>query len=277
VALARIPPSTGLEPAGGAERPEPAVQPFGVSQRHVNVSPTSLALHGIALPSSGFSRTVEEFRALKRHVLSSASRARSTADAASGRIILVTSARPGEGKTFTATNLALALAYEKDARVLLMDADAYRQSLMSYLGISADKGWLDVISEPSPPLDRITLKTNVQGLWVVPAGRERGEIPEIMSSRHMKKLLDLLMQEDPGRYIVIDALPCLTSTEPSILAPLAGQALFVVAAHQTSQADIESSLRLLSGSPSVSLLLNKTEPLLSEQFQGYGYAYASQR
>jgi Mrp family chromosome partitioning ATPase len=190
--VVRVSPSTRFEPIGGGERAEPGIRPPGVSQRHVNVSPTSLALHGIALPSSGFSRTVEEFRALKRHVLSNASRARSAADAASGRIILVTSARPGEGKTFTATNLALALAYEKDARVLLMDADAYRQSLMSYLGISADTGWLDVISEPSPLLDLVTLGTNVPGLWVLPAGRERGEIPEIMSSRHMKKLLDLL-------------------------------------------------------------------------------------
>jgi protein-tyrosine kinase len=275
--VVRVSPSTRLEPVGGGERAEPGVQPSGLGQRHVNVSPTSLASHGIALPSSGFSRTVEEFRALKRHVLSNASRARSAADAAPGRIILVTSARPGEGKTFTAANLALALAYEKDARVLLMDADAYRQSLMSYLGISADTGWLDIVSEPSPALDRVTLGTNVPGLWILPAGRERGEIPEIMSSRHMKKLLDMLIREDPGRYIVIDALPCLTSTEPSILAPLAGQALFVVAAHQTSREDIESSLRLLSASPSVNLLLNKTEPLLSEQFKGYGYAYASQR
>lgn len=269
--------STHFEPVGGAVRLEPDAQRSNADQRHVNISPTSLASHGIALPSAGFSRTVEEFRALKRYVMSNASRARSPADAAPGRIILITSARPGEGKTFTATNLALALAYEKDARVLLMDADAYRQSLMNYLGISADTGWLDVITQSSPTLERVILKTNVPGLCVLPAGQEREKIPEMMSSRHMKKLLELLTNEDPGRYIVIDALPCLTSTEPSILAPLAGQALFVVAAHQTSREDIESSLRLLSASPSVNLVLNKTEPLLSEQFKGYGYAYASQR
>jgi hypothetical protein len=57
---------------------------------------------------------------------------------------------------------------------------------------------------------------------------------------------------------------------------LAGQVLFVVAAHQTSREDVESSLRLLNASPSVNLVLNKAEPLLSEQFKGYGYAYANQ-
>ncbi|HEY2445523.1 MAG TPA: AAA family ATPase [Rhizomicrobium sp.] len=266
-----------VERIGSLETTDRKAVPSRDEERYVTISPTSLASYGIALPSSGFSRTVEEFRALKRHVMTNASSARSASDATPGRIILVTSARPGEGKTFTATNLALALAYEKDARVLLVDADAYRQSLMSCLGISADVGWLDIVTKPTPDLSEVSLKTNVPGLTVLPAGKERSEIPELMSSRHMKKLLELMTREDPGRYIVIDALPCLTSTEPSILAPLAGQTLFVVAAHQTSREDIESSLRLLSASPSVNLVLNKTEPLLTEQFKGYGYSYASQR
>jgi Mrp family chromosome partitioning ATPase len=94
-----------------------------------------------------------------------------------------------------------------------------------------------------------------------------------MSSRRMGMLLEELTREDPGRFIIIDALPCLPSTEPSILAALAGQTLFVVAAHQTSREEVDSALRLLNSSPSVNLVLNKVEPLLSEQFKGYGYAY----
>ena len=82
------------------------------------------------------------------------------------------------------------------------------------------------------------------------------------------------VRKDPGRLIIIDALPCLTSTEPTVLSALAGQTLFVVAAHETSKEDIESSLRLLSASPSISFVLNKTEPMLTEQFKGYGYDYA---
>jgi Mrp family chromosome partitioning ATPase len=93
----------------------------------------------------------------------------------------------------------------------------------------------------------------------------------------MNQLLDDLIRSDPGRFIIMDALPCLTSTEPTILTALAGQTLFVVAAHKTSREDIESSLRLLNNSPNVSLVLNKAEPLLTEQFKGYGYDYAYQR
>jgi Mrp family chromosome partitioning ATPase len=252
--------------------------PGAKEARRVTVSPVTLAAHGITLPVEGFSRTVEEFRALKRQVLSIALHNRNAGAGQSGnRIILVTSARAGEGKTFTAVNLALALAVEKDTRVLLMDADAYRQSLMSFLGISAETGWLDAATETNLPIGALIIGTNIPGLSVLPAGKERPEIPEIMSSRRMAGLLDRLVQEDPRRFIVIDSLPCLSSTEPAILAAIAEQTLFVVAAHQTSRENAESSLRLLAGSPSVSLVLNKAEPLLCEQFKGYGYAYANSR
>jgi Mrp family chromosome partitioning ATPase len=225
------------------------------------------------LPGSGFSRTIEEFRAIKRHVLANALRARDPNAPANNRVVLVTSCRPGDGKSFAAVNLALALAYEMDTRVLLFDADAYRQSLLEYLGISAEVGWLDVVSAGSAVPGNLVLQTNLPGLSVLPAGKQRAEIPELMSSRTMKGLFDELVREDPKRYIIVDALPCLTSTEPSILAALAGQTLFVVAAHKSSRDEVEASLRLLNASPSVNLILNKAEPLLAEQFKGYGYAY----
>lgn len=252
--------------------------PHPINGEHVqiNLSPTILAANGIVLPTTGVSRTREEFRALKRHVISQALRSGNGAEQMSRRVILVTSSRPGEGKTFTATNLALALSFEKDARVLLMDADAYRQSLMTYLGLSANTGWLDSISCDTSAAAQI-IKTNLTGFSVLPAGKERAQIPELMSSRKMNQMLDDLVRADPGRFIVIDALPCLTSTEPTILSCLAGQTLFVVAAHKTSREDVESSLRQLNNSPNVSLVLNKAEPMLTEQFKGYGYDYAYQR
>jgi Mrp family chromosome partitioning ATPase len=243
----------------------------GSRQRIVALSPTSLAANGIALPGAGFSRTVDEFRAVKRHVLANAMRARGTSSPAASRVVLVTSAKPGDGKTFTAINLAFALAYEKDTRVLLLDADAYRQSLLEYLGISADGGWIDLVSAASVVPGDTVLHTNVPNLEILAAGKQRPEIPELMSSRHMKKLLDELVREDPDRYIIIDSLPCLTSTEPSILAALAGQTLFVVAAHQTRRDEIDSSLRVLNASPSVNLVLNRAESVLTEQFKEQAY------
>jgi protein-tyrosine kinase len=253
-----------------------AGEPPAISQRIVTLSPTSLAARGIVLPSAGFSRTVEEFRALKRSVLANVAHDRGMSQSGADRIVLVTSSNMGEGKTFVAINLALALAYEKDARVLLMDADAYRRSLLAYMGISADVGWIDYVANRTTPLDDLMLQTNVPNLSILPSGKERNEIPELMSSQQMKNLLDELTGQCPNRIIIVDSLPCLASTEPSILAALAGQTVFVVAAHQTSRGDLESSLRLVSASPNVSLLLNKAEPRLSEQFKAYGYGYQQQ-
>ena len=257
-------------PSGG-----PSASHLGstVNQRTVVVSPTSLAESGIVLPGSGPSRTVEEFRSLKRHLFANSSQVERDSDRASHRIILVTSAKPGDGKTFVSINLALSLAYEKDTRVLLIDADAYRKSVMTVLGISAEQGWLDLVSDGSVNAREAILRTNIPNLAVLPAGAKRAEIPEIMSSRNMENLLNTLLNEDHRRYIIIDSLPCLTSSEPAILAGLASQTLFVVAANQTAQLEVQSSLRLLHASPKVTLILNKAEPMLTEQFGDYGYAY----
>jgi Mrp family chromosome partitioning ATPase len=193
---------------------------------------------------------------------------------AKNRIVVVTSARPGEGKTYTATNLALAFAYEQDTRVLLVDGDAYRHSILDYLGISADKGWLDVITDTAS-LNSVKLRTNFPNLELLPAGRERSGIPELMSSDRMNAFLGELQNADPSRILIIDSVPCLTSTEPAILSELAGQTLLIVAADETPRDDIEASLRALKASASVNLVLNKTHPLLTEQFRSYGYNYAS--
>jgi Mrp family chromosome partitioning ATPase len=246
-------------------------------QRQINISPTLLAAQGIVLPSSGSSRVVEEFRAVKREVMANIARARQSASSGRSRMVLVTSARPEDGKTFTAINLSLALALEKDTQVLLVDADGYRQSAMKYLGISSDTGWLDVVCGNVVNPNEVIMRTNLPGLSVMPAGAERPEIPELMSSAKMSDLLDALTEEDLSRIVVVDSVPCLNSMEPAILAGLAGQTIFVVAAHKTERSEIETSLRLLNASPNVSLVLNRAHPQLTEQFKGYGYAYASKR
>jgi protein-tyrosine kinase len=246
-------------------------------QQTATVSPTSLAINAIMLPSAGSSRTVEEFRAIKREIIASIARTRQTVSNSKSRTVLVTSASPKEGKTFTAINLALALAYEKDSKVLLIDADAYRQCAVSYLGISSEYGWLDVVAAKGTDARDLIIRTNLPGLSVLPAGRQRPEIPELMSSKRMPELLDELARDDPTRFIVIDSVPCLHSTEPSILAGLAGQTVFVVAAQKTAHSEIEASLRLLNASPNVSLVLNKVHPQLTDQFKRYGYAYETQR
>jgi receptor protein-tyrosine kinase len=259
------------------EVPRVEVPPRTPQTRTVNVSPTSLAANSISLPSAGFVRTVEEFRVIKRQVLTNASRSATTGHNDYSRVIMVTSAKPGDGKTYTAINLALSIAYEKDLKVLLVDADVYRQSMLSYLGVTADIGWIDLLADRKLTFSDILLHTNIPNLSVLPAGHSHPEVPELLSSRRMGAMVAEMARRYPDRFIIFDTLPCLASSEPGILASLVGQTLFVVAAHETSRDQVESSLRLINGCPNVSLILNKAEPMLTDQFGAYGYNYNYQK
>jgi Mrp family chromosome partitioning ATPase len=101
-------------------------------------------------------------------------------------------------------------------------------------------------------------------------------VPELLSSRKMGYMVTEMARRYPDRFIIFDTLPCLASSEPAILAGMVGQTVFVVAAHETSRDQVESSLRLINACPSVSLILNKAEPMLTEQFGKYGYGYGYQ-
>ena len=259
-------PDNAAEPKIAAASPPPT--------RSVVLSQAMLAASGIALPSAGFSRQVEEFRSIKRQMLASILRGAS-ADG-TNRLLMVTSAVPSEGKTHVSINLALAIAFERDYSVLLVDADAHRHSLVSRLGINADKGWIDTLTDDSVKLSDVIIGTNIPNLTVLPAGKARPEIPELMSSRKMVEMLRQLVGENPNRLVIFDSLPCLVSSEPTILAAHVGQVLFVVAASETSKDEIESSLRLLEGCPTINLILNKGDPLLIDQFGKYGYGYGYQ-
>jgi protein-tyrosine kinase len=233
-----------------------------------------LASFGIAIPSSARSRTVEEFRLVKRNLMAAWSQNDLIGDRQSGRIIMITSARPGEGKTFTSINLALAFASERDVKALLVDVDTQHPGLPKIFGIPGEKGIVDVLAG-NLELSEVLIQTNLPNLMLLPAGRGGPHVPELLSSREMGALLVELMQRLSDRFIIIDTPPCMASSDAAALAPLVGQIVFVVEAHSTQQAEVEAALSMLSACPQISLLLNKSDTLASEHFGSYGYYYQS--
>jgi protein-tyrosine kinase len=187
---------------------------------------------------------------------------------------MVTSTKPREGKTFTALNLALSLASEQDLRVLLVDLDVHRKSLTELFGVSADVGWVDLLAGSAVSFPEALLRTNIHNLNFLPAGHTALDAPELLSSRRMATLLAEMTQRYADRFIIFDAPPCLASSEPSILADLVGQIVFVVEAHKTDREEIEASLRLISGCSNISLLLNKADTRNLEEFGSYSAYYA---
>jgi protein-tyrosine kinase len=233
-----------------------------------------LAGFGIAIPSAARSRTVEEFRLVKRNLVGAWSQSDLMADHRSSRLIMVTSARPGEGKTFTSLNLALAFASERSVKALLVDVDTQRSTVPEILGIGGEKGIVDVLAGDLE-LPEVLIQTNIPNLMILPAGRGGPHVPELLSSREMSALLEELTQRLPDHYLIIDTPPCMASSDAAALAPLVGQIVFVVEANNTQQGEVEAALGTLSTCPRISLLLNKSDSLATEHFGSYGYNYHS--
>ena len=234
-----------------------------------------LASYGITIPSSARSRTVEEFRLVKRNLMTQLSQGHVIADQRSTRLIMVTSARPGEGKTFISLNLALAFASERDVKALLVDVDTQHSSLQTILGVPSELGIVDVLAG-NHKLSEVLIQTNMPNLMILPSGRGGPHVPELFSSNQMVLLMAEMTRRFADRYIIIDTPPCMASSDAAALAPLVGQIVFIVEAHHTQQVEIEASLSMLSACPRISLLLNKSDTMAGEHFGSYEYYYHSE-
>ena len=212
---------------------------------------------GFVLPDSGPSALAEEFRIVKRQLLHAA------ADESNERTILICSARPDEGKTFCAINLALSLAAEKDVEVILIDADVAKPEILSTLGLDAGPGGgpglIDAIADADVDVEACLIRTDISGLTVLPAGRQTNEATELLASARTRTVLDRLRSRDPRRVILFDSPPALAASPASVLAMHCGQMLFVVRAEMTSESDLREALDMLSACPRPQLLLNGVE------------------
>jgi protein-tyrosine kinase len=255
---------------GGPPKPAPQES----RGRLITVDRGALARAGASVAGAR-TRTSEEFRIIKRQLLSNA-RPQPNVDEGqrSGRLIMVTSTKPREGKTFTAVNLAVSLASEQDVRVVLVDLDVHRKSLTEMFGVSDDLGWVDILANTTVSYPDVLLRTNIHNLSLLPAGRTTQGVPELLSSKRMSALLKEMTERYADRLVIFDAPPCLASSEPSILAGLVGQIVFVVEAHKTEREEIEAALRLISGCSNISLLLNKADTRNLEEFGSYSAYYA---
>ena len=228
----------------------------------------------ILTPDSDPGQTFEEFRIVKRQLLN---RAFATGDKAikNGNLMLVTSAEPGEGKTFCAINLAMSIASERDLTVLLVDADVSKPDVLSSLGVQGGKGLMDIIADDSVDVADCLLKTNIENLTLLPAGRAHKLSTELMASERMGQFVKEIAQRYPDRVIIFDSAPALASSVPGVLAMHVGQVLFIVEAERTRESQAKEALSMLSSCKHISLLLNKARFTSGIKrfgsYEGYGY------
>ncbi len=240
-----------------------------------------LARQGFIVPGAEPVRALNEFRIIKRPLIYNVSE-RKKPPLTNARRIMVTSALPGEGKTFCALNLALSIADERDHAVLLVDADVARPSLPRILGVEPRAGLMDALQDPNLDVGALVSPTSVEKLSILMAGRPHGRATEMLASAAMSALLQQISARFPDRIVVFDSPPLLVTTEASALAVHMGQIVLVVESGRTDRNTVAAALATLEAAPGeISTLMNKASKRASGEFRpyggyGYGYGYGAQ-
>ena len=225
---------------------------------------------GMLVPGMDRSSIAEDFRGIKRPLLTQAFM-RHTEKNRHSNLIMITSAMAGEGKSFCAINLAMSIAMEMDRTVLLVDADVARPSIPRYLGLPVEKGLMDVLGDPTVDLSQVLLRTNVDSLTILQAGKKHRNATEMLASQAMMRLLDDISNRYPDRIIIFDSPPLLLTSESHVLAQQMGQIALVVEAEVTTQHAVKNALSQLEGCANVGLIYNKSRIFLGEEKYGTYY------
>jgi protein-tyrosine kinase len=269
-----VAPAAVAEPAPApAPRVVPVAAPKAFTGRYGRVDREQLRQAGLIVPDAPASALSEEFRIVKRQLLLEATGGESGKPLLRGRMILVCSAQPNDGKTFCALNLALSMSAEKDLEVLLVDGDFAKPEIVAMLGLEQGPGLLDALADRALPVESCVIRTDIPGLSVLPAGRHTNSDTELLASGHTRTVLQDLLDANPSRVIIFDSPPVLAASPASVLALNAGQALVVVKADKTSEAELRDAIGLLSGCENIQLLLNATTYASGGRHFGSYYGY----
>lgn len=190
-------------------------------------------------------------------------------------VLMVTSARPGEGKSFTSLNLAGSIAQNGTDAVLLVDVDPKVRPLSDQLGLGDAQGFLDLVSDPSLRPEDLLHVTAISNLAIMPVGTRLGGAGQTAggtaSMRPIVPTITRLARRFPKHLIMLDAPPCLSTSDPHTLAPHVGQIVLVVEAGRTQRNEIEAAVDLVRVCPSITMLLNKVRMTTSHTFGAYDY------
>lgn len=219
------------------------------------ISRDLLAAQGMLVPGAPVGPLAEEYRLVKRQLLLTA-RAVKAASGDKARTILVCSANPNEGKTFSAINLALSMAAERDTEILLIDADFAKPDVLARLGLAEGPGMLDALADPTVDVEACIIRTDVPQLSILPAGTKTAQDTELLASERTAAVLGALLAADPRRLIIFDSPPALAASPAATLALYVGQVMMVVRADRTSEADLREAVSLLDGCDHLQLVLN---------------------
>lgn len=257
-------------------RDERAFEPREPGEREpIELDDVRLRRAGLLPPESMAQWITRELQRIKRPILNAMSADASAAVPPANRL-MVTSANPGEGKSFTTFNLAMSLANELDHSVLLVDGDVAKPGISRGLGLEREPGLMHLLTHADAVAEDCVVATSEPRLSILPAGRRSRRAAESLSSRRMKAVLDEL-SADPNRILLFDSAPLLATAESQALAVNVGQILFVVRAEHTERRAVEAALSLIEPAEAeISLILSQGNQLFGDRHAGYYGMYPAE-
>lgn len=248
-----------------------AVQRLALAnQRRIAIDFNLLRAQG-EIPEAGLERRFADYyREIKRPLIQSMLGPEARTDA---RLVLVTSALPGEGKTFTSLNLALSVARERDVSVLLVDADLPKGHLSRTFGLQGTPGLLDALADETMDVESLVIGTDIKGLEILPAGNAVDGTAEFVASARMGQIATRLVARHPRRLVLFDSAPLLASSEARALMQIPGRILMVTRAGTTPRHALLDAVALIDKTKLHGLVLNDAHAGSSDgYYTHYGYA-----
>ncbi len=251
---------------GGLDLPaKPARRSGAIEAAEFSLDFRSLASQGFYHPGARSTQLAQELRAVKRRLLRKVDFLRASggerAFHSPGRrrnIILVTSSRAGEGKTFSAANLALSFAIEDQIDTLLVDADLMRPKVRAHFGLPAGPGLTEAMRSTPADCGAFCRRAREASLTILPEGEGVERATELFSGEAAGAFWTELSAAWGDGLILIDAPPVLAAAEAVLLSRFADEIVFVVQANATPEPAVAAAVdELLDVNPNVSLMLNR--------------------
>lgn len=225
---------------------------------------------GLLAPMDHAEPVADEFRRIKRPLIANAKQSQDEG-ANHMNVIMITSALPNAGKTFCSINLAVSISLERELNVLLVDADVAKRHISREIGLGDAPGLTDLLLDESRSVEEVLVRTDLNDIQVLPAGRHHPEATELLASERMSRILDELATRYGDRIILLDSPPLLITSEAQALATQVGQIALIVEAGETTQQSLLQTIEVLDSDKAINIILNKSRH--SSQFGYYGGDY----
>lgn len=224
---------------------------------------------GLYPPERAALRLRDEFRAIRREVVGASLDNAGAPGHALGPIVAVTSAAPGDGKSFTSFNLALSIAGQGMHDVLLVDADFVKRTISNACNVGDRPGLAELLARPGTPFFECAYPTPTPRLRILPAGARASSARDLFAPARVSSVFEAIRTAMAEHIVVVDTPPILVSSDTPVVLDVSGQVLLVVRAGVSHEDTVREAVGRIRKTLPVGVILNGWTPLLPSERKTY--------